>query len=226
MALPNKVVDAADEAVAGLQDGMVLHVGGWGGVGVPDRLICAVAATGVKGLTIVTNNCGMGKPGDVGELFEAGCVSRVLTTFPVHKAGVQFLHRLEAGEIDLEIVPQGTLAERLRAAAAGLGGFFTPTAAGTLLGAGKETRIINGREHVLELPLSGDFAIVRARQADSYGNLRFRFATRCFNPVMAMAAAVTIVQVDELVPLGAIHPDDIHLSGAFVDRVLVTETAK
>lgn len=220
MALPDKVVDTPLEAVAGLRDGMVIHVGGWGGIGVPEALIRAVAAIGVKGLTISTNNCGMGRPGDVGELFAAGCVSRVLTTFPVHKGAVQFQARLEAGEVELEIVPQGTLAERLRAAGAGLGGFFTPTAAGTPLGAGKEVRRIDGRDHVFEHPLRGDYALVRAAQADPYGNLRFRYAARSFNPIMAMAAAVTIVQADEIVPLGTIAPDDVHLPGVFVDRIV------
>jgi 3-oxoadipate CoA-transferase alpha subunit len=220
--LPSKVVATADEAVVGLTDGAILHVGGWGGIGVPDDLINAVARSGVKRLTVSTNNCGMGQPGDVGELFAAGCVSKVLTTFPVHVGATAFRERLAAGEIEVEIVPQGTLAERLRAAGSGIGGFFTPTAVDTPLGEGKEVRLIDGRKYLFETPLMGDFAIVRASQADVFGNLRFRYATRGFNPMMAMAAKITVVQVDELLPLGAIDPDDIHLPGVFVDRIIVT----
>ncbi|MCL1838721.1 MAG: 3-oxoacid CoA-transferase subunit A [Propionibacteriaceae bacterium] len=222
MGLRSKVKASPTEALAGLEDGMTLHVGGWGGIGVPDILIRAIAASGIRGLTISTNNCGMGRPGDVGELFAAGCVKKVLTTFPVHASGVQFKERLDAGEVELEIVPQGTLAERLRAAGAGLGGFYTPTSVGTPLAEGKETRVINGREYVLEMPLHADFAIIRAVQADTFGNLRFRYANRGFNPVMAQAGKVTIVQADEVVQPGAFNPDDVHLPGIFVDRIVVT----
>lgn len=222
VALRPKVVSNPEEAIAGLCDRMVLHVGGWGGIGVPDVLIPAIARSGVRGLVISTNNTGMGMAGDVGDLFAAGCVSRVLTTFPVHVGATAFRARLEAGEVELEIVPQGTLAERLRAAGAGIGGFFTRTGAGTALGEGKEARVIDGREYVLEPALPGDFAVVRAAQADEFGNLRFRYAARGFNPVMAMAARFTVVQADELVPVGSIDPDDVHLPGIFVDRILVT----
>jgi 3-oxoadipate CoA-transferase alpha subunit len=217
----SKVAASVLDAVTGIEDGMVLHVGGWGGIGVPDALISAIAATEVRGLTIITNNCGMGVPGDVGELFHAGCVSRVLATYPVHAAALAFRARFAAGDVELQLVPQGTLAERLRAAGAGLGGFYTPTAVDTPLGEGKEIRTLHGTRYVFEEPLPGDFAIVRATTADPYGNLRFRYASRGFNPLMAMAAKVTIAQVDSLVPLGALKPDDVHLPGVFVDRILV-----
>ncbi|MDR1186357.1 MAG: 3-oxoacid CoA-transferase subunit A [Bifidobacteriaceae bacterium] len=217
----SKTVVTAASAVAGIEDGMTVHVGGWGGIGVPDALITALAAKGPKNLTITTNNCGMGRPGDVGELFKAGCVARVITTFPVHAGAADFRFRLESGEVVLEVLPQGTLAERLRAAGAGLGGFFTPTGVGTPIADGKLTRTVDGRTYVFEDPLPGDFALIKAAQSDPWGNLRFRFASRGFNPVMAMAAKHTVVQAQELVRLGSIAPDDVHLSGVFVDRVYV-----
>jgi 3-oxoadipate CoA-transferase alpha subunit len=202
---------------------MTVHVGGWGGIGVPDQLILALARLRPRNLTITTNNCGMGVPGDAGELFGAGCVARVLTTFPVHAGAAAFRARLDAGQVALEVIPQGTLAERLRSAGAGLGGFYTPTGVGTEVARGKATRQMGGRTYLLEDPLHGDFALIKASQADPYGNLRFRYASRGFNPVMAMAAATAVVQVQELVPAGAIAPDDVHLSGVFVDRIYVEE---
>jgi 3-oxoadipate CoA-transferase alpha subunit len=222
----SKIVRSAREAVAGIGDGSVVLVGGWGGIGVPEELILALAEKAPRNLVIATNNCGMGRRGDVGELFRAGSVAKVLTTFPVNPAATAFQERLEKGEVELEIVPQGTLAERLRAAGAGLGGFFTPTGAGTLLGEGKESRTIDGREHIFEEPLKGDFAIIRASMVDTLGNLRFRFAARGFSPIMAMAGRTTIVQADELVPAGTIEPDDVHLPGIFVDRILVRSDAR
>jgi 3-oxoadipate CoA-transferase alpha subunit len=219
-------VATATEAVAGIRDGMTIHVGGWGGIGVPEALILALAHAAPKNLTITTNNCGMGKPGDVGELFKAGCVSRVLATFPVHEGALDFRRRMESGDVILDVVPQGTLAERLRAAGAGMGGFYTRTGVGTPVAAGKSTRVFDGHTYILEDPLPGDFAIIKANQADSFGNLRFRYAARGFNPVMALAATRTIVQVQELVPLGEIGPDDVHLPGVFVDRIYVEGDAE
>jgi 3-oxoadipate CoA-transferase alpha subunit len=219
-------VETVADAVAGVADGMTVHVGGWGGIGVPDLLILALAEAGPKSLTITTNNCGMGRPGDVGELFKAGCVAKVLTTFPVHPGATAFRAVLDAGEVDLEVVPQGTLAERLRAAGAGLGGFFTPTGVGTPVAQGKAERRFHDRTYILEDPLPGNFALIKAAQSDPFGNLRFRYASRGFNPVMAMAASTTVVQVQELVPLGALAPDDVHLSGVFVDRLYVEGAGK
>ena len=215
-----RVVSTVSEALGEIADGSTILVGGWGGVGVPDLLIRGVADLAPQGVVVVSNNCGMGRPGDVGELFAAGIVARVITTFPTNPLATAFRDRVEAGEVEVELVPQGTLAERLRAAGSGLGGFFTPTAAGTELAVGKESRTINNREHIFETPLAGDIAIVRAAQADPAGNLRFRYATRGFSPLMAIAGLVTIVQADELVPLGSIAPDDVHLPGIFVDRIV------
>lgn len=224
MQTPNhrKLVRTPQEAVAGIIDGNLLLVGGWGGIGVPYELILATSKLPIRNLTIVSNNCGMGVEGDVGELFRAGLVSKVITTFPVHSEAVDYLDRVKKGEVEVELTPQGTLAERLRCAGAGLGGFFTPTGAGTELGENKESRIIDGREHILEQPLYGDYAIIKADQADLMGNLRFRFAARSFNPLMAMAARRTIVEVKELVSIGSIHPDDVHLPGIFVDTIYVS----
>lgn len=215
-----KIVDSLDAAFGRIGRGSTVLVGGWGRLGIPDRLIPYLAKHGGAGLTVVSNNCGVGIAGDIGDLFAAGLVSKAIVTFPVNPNATAFLERYEAGEIELELVPQGTLAERLRAAGAGIGGFFTPTGAGTELGAGKETRIIDGREHVYESALRGDLAIIRAAQADAMGNVRFRFAARAFSPLMAMAGARTVVQADEIVPVGSIAPDDVHLPGIFVDAVV------
>lgn len=217
-----KVLLSPQEAVADIHDGAVLLVGGWGGIGVPEELILAVKSLAPLNLTIVTNNCGMGNPGDVGELFSAGLISKVITTFPVHSGAVDFRDQVARGQVEVELTPQGTLAERLRSAGAGLGGFYTPTGVGTLLGNEKESRIIKGKSYIFEESLPGDFAIIKADQADSMGNLRFRYAARSFNPLMAMAAKRTIVQVDELVEVGEISPDDIHLPGIFVDQIYVS----
>jgi 3-oxoadipate CoA-transferase alpha subunit len=219
-----KLARTPQEAVAGIKDGDLLLVGGWGGIGVPHELIFAASKLPVRNLTLVSNNCGTGIAGDVGELFKAGLITKVITTFPVHTEAVDYLDRVKKGEVEVELTPQGTLAERLRCAGAGLGGFFTPTGVGTELGENKESRIINGKEFILEQPLHGDFAIIKADLADEMGNLRFRFAARSFNPLMAMAARKTIVEVRELVPVGAIKPDDIHLPGIFVDTIYVSGT--
>jgi len=224
MQAPNhrKLVRTPQEAVAGITDGALLLVGGWGGIGVPHELILAASKLSIAHLTLVSNNCGMGITGDVGELFRAGLVSKVITTFPVHSEAVDYLDRVKKGEVEVELTPQGTLAERLRSAGAGLGGFFTPTGAGTELAQNKESRIINGKEFIFEQPLYADFAIIKADLADEMGNLRFRFAARSFNPLMAMAARRTIVEVRELVPVGDLKPDDIHLPGIFVDTIYVS----
>lgn len=219
-----KLVRTPQEAVAGITDGALLLVGGWGGIGVPHELILAISKLPAKNFTVVSNNCGMGIEGDVGNLFRAGLISKVITTFPVHSEAIDYLDQLKKGELEVELTPQGTLAERLRCAGAGLGGFFTPTGVGTELGENKESRIINGEAFILEQPLHGDFAIIKADVADEMGNLRFRFAARGFNPLMAMAARRTIVEVKELVPVGEIKPDDIHLPGIFVDTIYVTES--
>lgn len=220
-----KIVSSVAEGFGPLPVGGTILVGGWGGRGIPDRLVRHLALHAGPGLTVVSNNCGSGKPGDIGELFEAGVVAKVIATYPVNPGAVAFRRRFEAGEVELEVVAQGTLAERLRAAGAGIGGFFTPVGAGTELAQGKETRMIAGREHLYESALGGDVAIIRAAQADARGNLRFRYASRALSPLMAMASRRAVVQADEIVPVGAIDPDDVHLPGIFVDAVVQGEPA-
>jgi 3-oxoadipate CoA-transferase, alpha subunit len=215
----DKVVASLDEAVAGVRDGDVVLVGGFGSSGVPVALVEALVRLGPRRLTIVSNNCGTGDTG-LALLFKHHMVARACASFPAQAGNDHFVAAYEAGECELELIPQGTLAERLRSAAAGLGGFFTPTGAGTDLAAGKETRDIGGRAHVLEQPLHGDVALVTAHRGDRFGNLRHRRSSRNFNPVMAMAARLTIAQVEEVVPPGSIDPDDVHTPGIFVDRVV------
>ena len=215
----DKVVASTDEAVAGVRDGDVVLVGGFGNSGVPMALVEALVRLGRRNLTIVSNNCGTGERG-LALLFKHHMVARACASFPAQPGNHHFAAAYESGECQLELVPQGTLAERLRAAAAGLGGFFTPTGAGTDLAAGKETREIEGRTYVLERPLRGDVALVTAHRGDRFGNLRHRFSSRNFNPVMAMAATLTIAQVRQIVPPGALAPDDVHTPGIFVDRVV------
>lgn len=215
----DKIVGSTDEAVAGVGDGDVVLVGGFGNSGVPMALIDALVRLGRRGLTVVSNNCGIGEEG-LALLFKHHLVARACASFPAQAGNHHFVAAYEAGECQLELIPQGTLAERLRAAASGLGGFFTPTGAGTELAAGKETREIDGRTCVFERPLRGDVALVTAHLGDRFGNLRHRLSARNFNSVMAMAARLTIAQVDEVVPPGAIEPDDVHTPGIFVDRVV------
>lgn len=217
----DKVVSSIDEALADVHDGAVLLVGGFGGRGVPTKLIPGIARRGVKGLTIVSNNLGMGQDGDLGILFRNGQVKMAKASFPIRPGSDDFKAAYDRGETQLEVIPQGTLAERIRAAGAGIAGFYTPTGVGTVLAEGKEVREIDGRMCVFERALPGDFALIRAKQADRYGNLRYHGGARNFNPVMAMAARVTVVEVEELVPLGSIDPENVHTPGIFVDRVVV-----
>lgn len=215
----DKVVATPDEAVEPVRDGDTVLVGGFGSAGVPNALIEALVRRGVRNLTVVSNNCGTGETG-LALLFKHHMVSRACASFPAQAGNHHFLAAFESGGCSLELVPQGTMAERMRAAAAGLGGIFTPTAAGTELAEGKETREIDGRAYLFETPLRGDVALVAAHLGDRLGNLRHRRAARNFNPVMAMAARCTIAQVAEIVPAGSIDPDDIHTPGIFVDRVV------
>jgi 3-oxoadipate CoA-transferase, alpha subunit len=215
----DKVVASVDEAVTAVRDGDVVLVGGFGNGGVPMRLVEALARLGRRDLTLVSNNCGTGEIG-LALLFKNRLVRKACASFPAQAGNHHFVAAYEAGQCELELVPQGTLAERLRAAAAGLGGFYTPTGAGTELAAGKETREIDGRTYVFERPLRGDVALVTAQLGDRFGNLRHRRSSRNFNPVMAMAARLTIAQVERVVPPGEIDPDDVHTPGIFVDRVV------
>ena len=215
----NKIVQTMADAVAGMKDGDTILLGGFGSVGQPNTLVQGVIETGVKNLVVVANNAGGGHVG-LALLMELGRVRRIVCSFPRSSTSTIFEELYRAGKIELEIVPQGTMAERMRAAGAGVGAFFTPTSVGTKLAEGKEVREIGGRLQVLEYALPGDFALVEAWQADRWGNLTYRRSGRNFNPVMATAAACTIVQSQHLVELGDLDPEVIVTPGIFVDRVI------
>lgn len=225
----SKVFASFDEAVRDIPDGSVIGFGGFAVAGMPINLYGAVARQGAKGLTCVSNSTrgGAALPAnapDMGQMILNGQVKKVICAFTAPTRASQkliFAEYHEKGLIEGELVPQGTLAERMRAAGAGIPAFYTPAAVGTELAEGRETRIFNGREYLLEEALPLDYACVRAYQADAFGNLRFSRSARNFNPIMAMAARVTIVEVEEdILPVGAIDPDDVHLSGIFVHRLV------
>ncbi|MFI4924112.1 MAG: 3-oxoacid CoA-transferase subunit A [Vicinamibacteria bacterium] len=216
----DKTVPTLEAAVAGIEDGATVMVGGFGTSGIPVALIDALIAQGARDLTVVNNNAGNGDHG-LAALLVARRVRKIVCSFPRQVDSWVFDGLWRAGAIELELVPQGTLAERIRAAGAGIGAFFTPTAVGTELGAGKETRVIDGRVHVLEHALRADYALIRADRADRWGNLVYRKAARNFGPIMAAAAACTIVQVREIVPLGALDPEAVATPGIYVKRVVL-----
>ena len=223
--MKNKIYASFDDAVADIPDGITFMSPGFGNVGVPRNLLVALHKQGAKNLTGISNNAGRPDRGlDVGMLIEDGRVKKMICAFtaPTHPSQVStFVKLYNNDEIEAELVPQGTLAERMRAAAAGIGAFYTPTSVGTELAEGKEHREINGRMHVLEYPLPADYALIRAWDADTFGNLQFRLAQRNFNPVMAMAAKITIVEVEnDIVDVGELDPDHIHVPGVYVDRLV------
>jgi len=223
--MKNKVYRTFDEAVADIPDGSVFMSPGFGGVGLPRNILAAVHRQGAKNLTGISNNAGtIDAKVDVGTLIAAGQVKKMYCAFtaPTHPSQVTPFSRMyNEDKIDAELLPQGTLAERIRAAAAGIGAFYTPASVGTELAEGKEHREINGRMYVLEYPLHADYAFIRAWKADTFGNLQFRLAQRNFNPIMAMAARVTIVEVEnDIVAAGELDPDHIHVSGVYVDRLV------
>lgn len=209
-----------DDAVAGIEDGSTILIGGFGLAGMPFELIDALIRQGASDLTVVSNNAGNGDVG-LAALLETGRVRKVICSFPRQVDSYVFDALYRSGQLELEVVPQGTLAERMRAAGAGIGAFYCRTSAGTPLSAGKETRVIDGREHVLEYPIRGDYALIRAHRADRAGNLVYRKTARNFGPVMATAATVTIAQVSEAVPAGAIDPENVVTPGIYVQRVTV-----
>ena len=211
----DKIAASAEEAVADIHDGATVMVGGFGTSGVPSELIDALIAQGARELTIVSNHAGNGDTG-LARLIALGRVRRLVCSYPRHKDSYAFEDLFRAGRIELELVAQGTLAERIRAAGAGIGAFYTPTACGTDLAQGKETRVIDGRAQVLEYALHGDVALICADRGDRWGNLVYRKAARNFGPMMAMAARCTIAQVREVVPLGALDPEAIVTPGIFV----------
>ncbi len=215
----DKTVPDAAAAVVGIADGSTVMIGGFGRAGQPVELIEALIDQGAGDLTIVANNAGNGDTG-LAALLAEGRVRKIMCSFPRQHDSWVFDGLYRAGEIELEIVPQGNLAERIRAAGAGIGAFFSPTGVGTQLAEGKEERTIDGRRYVLEYPIAADVALISARSADRWGNLVYRETARNFGPVMASAAATTIVQVDEIVPLGAIDPENVVTPGLFVDRVV------
>jgi 3-oxoadipate CoA-transferase alpha subunit len=215
----NRIVRTMAEAMAGIADGAVVLLGGFGSVGQPQALIDGLIEHGAKDLTVVANNAGSGGEG-LAKLLAMGRVRKIVCSYPRSPSSTVFEDLYKAGRIELELVPQGTLAERMRAAGAGVQAFFTPTSYGTKLAAGKETREINGRNCVLEYALSGDVALIEAWQADRWGNLTYRRSGRNFNPVMATAARLTVAQTQHIVELGALDPEAVVTPGIFVDRVI------
>jgi 3-oxoacid CoA-transferase subunit A len=213
----NKVLASADEAVADIPDGARVMVGGFGLCGIPEHLLAALHRKGTKNLTIISNNAGVDDYG-VGPLLKSRQVRKMIATYVGENK--EFERQFLQKEIEVELVPQGTFSERMRAAGAGIGGFFTPTGAGTLIAEGKESRVIDGRTYILEAPLHADFAFVKAWKGDRVGNLVYRRTARNFNPMMATAAGCTIAEVEQLVPAGGLEPDLVHTPGIFVKRIL------
>jgi 3-oxoacid CoA-transferase subunit A len=208
-----KLISGAREAVALISDGASVMVGGFGLCGIPENLIAALREQGTRNLTIISNNAGVDGFG-LGVLLESRQVRKIIATYVGENQ--EFERQCLGGELEVELVPQGTFAERIRAGGAGIGGFFTPTGYGTVVAEGKETRLIDGVPHVLERPLKADFALVKAYRGDSEGNLVYRKTARNFNPMMATAAGVTIAEVERLVDAGVIEPDHVHTPGIFV----------
>ena len=215
----DKTVPSIEEAVAGIPDGATVMIGGFGRAGQPVELIDALIEQGAGDLTIVNNNAGNGDTG-LAALLAKRRVRKIVCSFPRQSDSWVFDGLYREGAIELELVPQGNLAERIRAAGAGIGAFYSPTAVGTELAEGRETRVIDGRTYLLEYPIRADFALISALKGDRFGNLVFRETARNFGPIMATAAATTIVQVDEIVPLGALDPESVVTPGIFVDRVV------
>jgi 3-oxoacid CoA-transferase subunit A len=213
----DKRIESAEEAVRDVTDGMTIAVGGFGLCGNPENLIEAVHRKGVKGLTIISNNCGIDDK-MLGVLLAAGQVRKMISSYVGENKTFERLFL--SGELEVELVPQGTLAERIRAGGAGIGGFYTPTGYGTELAAGKEVRELGGRMHVLELPLTADFALVKAWKGDRWGNLVYRKTARNFNPMIAACARVCVAEVEEVVELGAIDPDAVHTPSIYVHRLV------
>ncbi|HTI18283.1 MAG TPA: 3-oxoacid CoA-transferase subunit A [Trinickia sp.] len=215
----DKTTSSPEEAVAGIFDGATVMIGGFGTAGQPAELIDALITQGAKDLTVVCNNAGNGDLG-LAALLKARRVRKIVCSFPRQADSHVFDALYRAGEIELELVPQGNIAARIQAAGAGLGAIFTPTGYGTLLAEGKETREIDGKHYVLEYPIKADFALIKAHRGDRWGNLVYRKAARNFGPIMAMAASVTIAQVSDIVPLGELDPEAIVTPGIFVQRVV------
>jgi 3-oxoadipate CoA-transferase, alpha subunit len=215
----DKIAPSVAEALAGVKDGSTVLIGGFGTAGIPGELIDGLIAQGARDLTVVNNNAGNADHG-LAALLKAGRVRKIICSFPRQVDSWVFDELYRSGKLELELVPQGNLAERIRAAGAGIGGFFTPTGYGTLLAESKETRLINGRHYVLESPIHADFALIKALRGDRWGNLVYRKTARNFGPIMATAARVTIAQVAEVVELGVLDPETVVTPGIFVQRVV------
>lgn len=215
----NKISASIAEAMSGIQDGATVLVGGFGTAGIPNELIDGLIEQGARDLTVVNNNAGNGDTG-LAALLKTGRVRKIICSFPRQADSWVFDELYRAGKIELELVPQGNLAERIRAAGAGIGAFFCPTAYGTELAAGKETREINGKHYVLEYPIYGDVALIKAEKGDRWGNLTYRMSARNFGPVMATAAKTTVATVHEVVELGALDPEAIVTPGVYVSHVV------
>ncbi|GAA5542972.1 MULTISPECIES: 3-oxoacid CoA-transferase subunit A [Brucella/Ochrobactrum group] len=215
----DKTIGSLAEAVAGIGDGATVMIGGFGGSGAPIELIHALIDKGPKNLTVINNNAGNGRIG-IAAMIDAGLVRKMICSFPRSSDPRAFTDKYLAGEIELELVPQGTLAERIRAGGAGIPAFYTPTAYGTELAEGKVIAEFDGRSYVQERWLKADFALIKAHVADIHGNLNYRMAARNFNPLMCMAAGKTIVQASQIVPLGGIEPENIITPGIFVDSIV------
>ena len=215
----NKIAPSIEAALAGVKDGSTVMIGGFGTAGIPNELIDGLIAQGAKDLVIVNNNAGNADTG-LAALLKAGRVRKIICSFPRQADSHVFDELYRSGKLELELVPQGNLAERIRAAGAGVGAFFSPTGYGTDLAKGKETREINGKHYVLELPIYGDVALIRAEKGDRWGNLVYRKAARNFGPVMATAARLTVATVHEVVELGALDPESVVTPGIFVSKIV------
>lgn len=213
----DKVVNSYEEAMAGLEDGMTIIAGGFGLCGIPENLIAQIKKMGTKDLTIVSNNCGVDGFG-LGILLEDKQVKKMISSYVGENA--LFEQQLLAGELEVELTPQGTLAEKMRAGGAGIPAFFTATGYGTLVGEGKEVREFNGRNYILEESITGDFAIVKGWKADRFGNVIYRHTAQNFNPMAATAGKITVVEVEEIVEPGELEPSQIHTPGIYVDRII------
>jgi len=219
----NKLYPSADAAVADVPDGATLMVGGFGLCGNPENLITAVHRKGVKDLTVISNNCGTTEEG-LGVLLQSRQIRRMVASYVGENK--EFERQYLGKELEVELVPQGTLAERIRAGGAGIAGFYTATGVGTVVAEGKETRVFDGREYVLERPLAADFSLIHAWKADKWGNLVFRKTARNFNPMMCAAGRVCIVEVEHLVEVGELDPDQVHVPSIYVKRIVVAKDLK
>lgn len=215
----NKIWNSMDEAVSDIQNGSSVLFGGFGKSGTPDELISAILKKGINDLTVVNNNCGEGKEG-LASLLKNDRIKKIICSFPESKGSYIFIEKYLKGKVQLELVPQGTLAEKIRAGGSGIPAFFTPTGVNTEIAEGKDLRYFSGTPCILEESITADFAVIKAKKADRWGNLTYHKTARNFNPIMAMAGKTTIVEVDEIVELGELDPEEIITPGIFVQRVV------